>query len=94
MRESTQVRLHHNTLFFALAFLGIFALSTIVALFERGAGADLGGIVGSWIASFLILLFLAAFVFAAIAAGKHVRRVKHEENRKEKHGFHRGHRRR
>lgn len=86
MKESTQVRLHHNSLLFLLAFAGIFVLSTIVALFERGAGADIGGVVGSFIAAFFILLFLAALLFAMIAAGKHVRRVKHDERRKEKHG--------
>ena len=83
MKESTQVRLHHNTLLFALSFLGIFVLATIVALFERGAGADLGGVVGSFIASFFILLFIAALLFAMLAAGRHVRRVRHEEHRKE-----------
>lgn len=84
MKESTQVRLHHNTLLFALTFLGIFVLSTMVALFERGAGADLGGVVGSWIASFFILLFMAALVYAMVAAGKHVRRIKRVERRKER----------
>lgn len=73
VRRERMARFTHGTGLALLILLGMIAFGGIAGAAAAGQGADVGGMAGVFIGGFLLFGMLAAIVWAAAKATRHIR---------------------